>query len=115
MIKIILIGILLFGGIQQRCVSFGVATYYANKFNGRRTANGEIYCPNKFTAASNTLPFNTVVLIRNLKNDSTVVVRINDRMAKWNKRLIDLSKIAGKQLNFDGITRVSVTVINKLY
>ena len=100
---------------MQPTTTYGIATYYANKFEGRRTANGEIYRGNSYTAASNMLPFNTIVLVRNLKNDSTVVVRINDRMAKWNKRLIDVSKIAGKQLNFDGKTRVSVTIINLEY
>lgn len=111
-LKTILMCMLLLGNTAQKNVSFGTASYYAHKFEGRKTADGEIYRGNKFTAASNTLPFNTVVLVRNLKNDSTVIVRINDRMAKWNKRLIDLSRIAGRKLNFDGLTKVSVTIID---
>lgn len=95
----------------QPKIKYGIASYYANKFEGRQTANGEIYRGAKYTAASNTLKFDTWVRVTNLKNDSVVIVRINDRMARHNKRLIDLSKVAGKQLNFDGLTKVSVEIL----
>src|SRR5580698_7639686 len=71
---------------------YGIASFYANKFNGRRTANGEIFSQTKLTAASNTLSLNTWVKVTNLHNKKTVIVRVTDRMHFRNKRLIDLSK-----------------------
>ena len=57
----------------------GKASYYAGKFIGRKTANGETFRKPKLTAASKTLPFGTHVKVKNLKNGKTVKVRINDR------------------------------------
>jgi rare lipoprotein A len=94
---------------------YGVASFYANKFNGRRTANGEIFSQQKLTAASNTLPLNTWVRVINIHNKKTVVVRITDRMHFRNKRLIDLSKAAAHQLGYTGwgLAKVRVDVIGK--
>ena len=93
----------------------GTASFYANKFNGRRTANGEIFSQKKLTAASNTLPLNIWVRVTNLRNKKTVIVKITDRMHKNNKRLIDLSKAAARQLGYTGrgLTRVQVDVIGR--
>ncbi|MBS1667388.1 MAG: septal ring lytic transglycosylase RlpA family protein [Bacteroidetes bacterium] len=93
----------------------GTASFYANKFNGRRTANGEIFSQKKLTAASNTLPLNIWVRVTNLHNKKAVIVRITDRMHKNNKRLIDLSKAAAHQLGYTGrgLTRVQVDVIGR--
>ncbi|MBI2259520.1 MAG: septal ring lytic transglycosylase RlpA family protein [Flavobacteriia bacterium] len=90
----------------------GYASYYANKFEGRRTASGEIYRSSLFTAAHKKLPFGTFVKVVNLKNDSTVVVKINDRLGKSSPHLIDLSLIAAKKLNFikSGKTKVSLEI-----
>src|SRR5262245_39570186 len=57
----------------------GMASYYADEFNGRKTSNGEVYDMNKFTAAHRTLPFNTKVRVTNVETGKWVVVRINDR------------------------------------
>ena len=88
----------------------GKASYYAQNMNGRRTASGERYCSDSLTAAHARLPFGTKVQVRNLKNDSLVVVRITDRMAASAVRIIDLSWAAAKKLNFvrDGIAQVEL-------
>lgn len=70
------------------------ASYYHDKFNGRKTASGEIFDNKKMTAANKTLPFGTKVKITNLKNNESVVVRINDRGPFTKNRAFDLSKAA---------------------
>ena len=77
----------------------GKASYYADKFEGRKTSNGEIFKQRKKTAAHRTLPFGTKVTVRNLTNGRTVKVRINDRGPFVNGRTIDLSKKAARKLN----------------
>jgi rare lipoprotein A len=88
----------------------GNASFYANKFHGRQTSSGEIFSQNKYTAAHQTLAFGSIVRVQNLENDSVVYVKINDRLPKTSKRLIDLSKKAAKELNFirKGTTEVLV-------
>lgn len=96
--------------------SLGVASFYAKKFNGRKTSSGEKFSNDSLTAAHKKLKFGTYVLVRNLKNDSTVVVKINDRLPQKSKRSIDLSLRAAKQLNFvkSGLTKVEITVLDSL-
>jgi rare lipoprotein A len=96
-------------------VQYGIASYYSNKFNGRKTANGEIFSQEKLTAAHNTLPLGTYVRVTNLRNKKSVVVKINDRLNARNKRLIDLTKLAAQKLGFvkSGLTRVKVEVLGK--
>ncbi|MBE9065692.1 septal ring lytic transglycosylase RlpA family protein [Leptolyngbya cf. ectocarpi LEGE 11479] len=72
----------------------GLASWYGPYFHGRLTANGEIFDQNTLTAAHKSLPFNTLLQVRNLKNDQTVVVRVNDRGPYVGKRSLDLSKAA---------------------
>ena len=69
-----------------------VASYYAEKYHGRKTANGEIFNMNAMTCAHKTLPFNTVLRVTNLANGKNVQVRVNDRGPFVNGREIDLSK-----------------------
>lgn len=76
----------------------GKASYYADKFKGRRTANGEIFRQWKKTAAHRTLPFGTKVTVKNLSNGRKVKVRINDRGPYVKGRMIDLSKKAAKEI-----------------
>lgn len=78
----------------------GVASWYGDgdNFNGKRTANGEIYDMNKLTAAHQTLPFHTLVEVENIENGRKVLVRINDRGPFLKGRIIDLSKRGAKQL-----------------
>src|SRR5215471_7906955 len=76
----------------------GKASYYADKFNGRKTANGETFQNSKLTAAHKTLPFGTKVKVINLDNGKSVKVRINDRGPFVSGRIIDLSKKAAKKI-----------------
>lgn len=91
----------------------GVASYYADKFNGRRTASGEIFDNRALTAAHRTLPFGTYVRVTNLANSRSVVVRINDRGPYAHGRLIDVSRAAALQLDMvrTGTARVLVEVV----
>ncbi|MCU1348670.1 MAG: hypothetical protein JWO56_1700 [Acidobacteria bacterium] len=76
----------------------GVASWYGQEFAGRTTANGEIFDPMLLTAAHRTLPFNTVLDVKNPKSGQIVRVRINDRGPFVGNRLIDLSYAAAQQI-----------------
>ena len=91
----------------------GIASWYGSKFHGRKTSNGEIYNMHGMTAAHKTLPLGTVVLVRNMINGRTLVLRINDRGPFVGTRLIDLSKEAARQLGLlePGKGLVEVTAI----
>ena len=90
----------------------GTASYYAKRFEGRKCSSGQIFSNGGLTAAHKTLKFGTVVKVTNLKNDSTVIVTINDRLPPNSKRCIDLTLRAAKQLNFvkRGLTKVKIEV-----
>ncbi len=92
----------------------GTASYYHNKFDGRKTSSGEVFRQNLYTCAHKTLPFGTMLKVTNLSNDSTVVVKVNDRLPMRSKRVIDLSLVAAKQLNFvsKGLTKVELEKVN---
>jgi rare lipoprotein A len=94
----------------------GVASYYAKRFDGRRTASGIIFRNSEFLAAHPTLPFGTIVRVTNLVNGSFVDVQIADRGAFARKNggfIIDLSQAAAKRLNMlgRGTARVVVEVV----
>lgn len=101
--------------ITKEKIHYGTASFYANKFEGRETSSGEIFSQKKLSGASNTLPMNHWVRVTNTRNNLSVVVRINDRMHKNNKRLIDLSKAAAKKLKYTGygLAHVKVEVLGK--
>lgn len=94
----------------------GVASYYAWKFQGRPTANGEIFNQEAMTAAHRTLPFGTDVRV--IRTDSpdepSIVVRINDRGPFKQGRIIDLTRAAARRLNMiqDGLARVRLEIIS---
>ena len=92
----------------------GKATYYANAFQGRKTSSGEIFNQKLLTGAHKSLPFGTLVQVRNVVNDSIIVVKINDRLPQRSSCIIDLSYSAAQQLNFvrQGIARVELTTVN---
>lgn len=77
-----------------------------------KTANGEFFNPQKFTAAHKKLPFGTRVKVTNLKNNQSVIVVINDRGPYVKGRIIDLSKHAAQSIGMDGIGKVSLTVLS---
>lgn len=83
----------------------GMASYYKH---GSRTANGERFNPNGYTAAHRTLPFGARVLVTNLKTGKSVIVRINDRGPFAHGRVIDLSLGAAKVV---GLTRSGVAKV----
>jgi rare lipoprotein A len=80
----------------------GVASWYGPKFHGKLTANGEQYDMHQHTAAHRTLPFNTIVKVKNLDNGKEVQVRINDRGPFAKNRIIDLSKKAASEIDMIG-------------
>src|ERR1044072_6796351 len=78
----------------------GTASFYHDKFEGRLTATGEVFDNDEFTAGCNNLKLGTYVKVTNLNNGKIVYVRINDRMAANNPRIIDLASVAAEKLNF---------------
>jgi rare lipoprotein A len=87
----------------------GNASYYANKFHGRRTSSGAIYHKDSLTAAHKTLKFGTLLKVTNLANDSVVIVKVTDRMGS-SPHILDLSLAGAKQLNFvrNGVAKVKI-------
>jgi len=101
---------------QKNKVLFGVASYYGDKFEGRKTASGDIFNQQKMTAACNKLPLGTRIRVTNIRNGKTVEVVVNDRLHPKMKRIVDLSKSAAKKLDYvnHGLTKVKVEVIGKV-
>ena len=89
----------------------GLASYYHSKFEGRKTSSGEKYRKSKMTAACNIFPIHSLVKVRNLRTGKEIIVKINDHIGT-NKRIIDLSLAAAKELNIihRGLTKVSVSL-----
>ncbi len=100
--------------VYQTNIQTGTASYYHNKFEGRKTSSGEVFRQDSLTAAHKNLPFGTLILVKNVKNDSTVVVKVNDRLSQSSSHIIDLSLKAAQKLNFvrNGITTVTLEKIN---
>ena len=88
--------------------STGVASYYAAKFDGRRTASGETFRNGGYTAAHRTLPFGTMVRVT--RGDREVVVKINDRGPFTKGRVIDVSQAAARDLGLIGPGHATVTL-----
>ena len=94
---------------------FGLASVYSTKFQGSRTANGEVFNHAQFTAAHRTLPFGTLVRITRTDNGKSVTVRINDRGPFVSERVTDISKAAASKLGIvkeDDEIRVKLEVIS---
>ena len=96
-------------------ILYGTASYYADKFNGRKTANDEVFSQKKMTAACNVLPMGTWIKVTNLRNRKWVIVRTNDRLHPRMKRIVDLSRLAAQKLGYisHGLARVKVEVLGK--
>lgn len=94
---------------------FGVASFYADKFEGQRTCTDVVFTQKKLTAACNTLPLNCWIRVTNLRNKKTVMVKVNDRMHPSNPRLIDMSKAAAIALGYTGhgLTKVKIEYLGK--
>ena len=95
-------------------VERGVASWYGEKFHGRRTSSGETYDMYAMTAAHKTLPLPTYVRVTNLSNNRTIVVRVNDRGPFHDNRIIDLSYTGAKKLGMlkQGTALVEIRAID---
>lgn len=93
----------------------GYASWYGDAFHGRLTANGEIYDQTHLTAAHPTMPLPSYARVTNLKNGSSVIVRVNDRGPYSNGRLIDLSRRAAEMLDYthSGTAEVKVEYVGR--
>lgn len=111
-----LLAILLFTAAISPLFAFesGMASWYGGKFQGRQTANGEVFDTNKMTAAHKTLPFNTLVKVINTNNNKTVLVRINDRGPFVEGRVIDLSRAAAEviDMTISGVAPVELEIVS---
>ncbi len=94
----------------------GKASYYANRFHGKKTSSGEIYNKDSLTCAHRTLPFGTKLQVTNPKNNKSIVVTVNDRGPHTKNRLIDLSYAAAKELGIihQGIASVEISPLDKI-
>lgn len=93
----------------------GKASYYGNKFHGRRTSSGEQYHRDSLTCAHRSLPFGTLLKVRNKKNNREVVVRVTDRGPFGPGRIVDLSLAAAKEIDMiaAGVVNVEVTRVDE--
>ena len=100
---------------SSKRILYGQASYYAAKFEGRKTATGEIFRHSKYTAACNQLPLGTWIKVTNLKNGRSIVVRTNDRLHSKTTRIVDLSRTGAQKLGYikSGLTRVKIEVLDE--
>jgi rare lipoprotein A len=98
---------------ESSVVYYGIASFYADKFTGRKTATGASYSHKGNTAACNILPLGTWIQVTNLKNGRSLIVQVNDRLNVKNKRLVDMSKSGAEALGYveSGVTRVKLEVL----
>lgn len=91
----------------------GIAAYYSDVFQGKKTASGDIYDKNKLTAAHKTLPYGTRVKVTRFENDKSVIVTITDRGPYTKKRIIDLSYAAAQEIDLikAGISLVRLEIL----
>ena len=94
-------------------VTYGKASWYSRKFDGKKTASGEIFSSSKRTAAHRTLPFNTMVKVTDMVTNRSEIVWINDRGPFTGNRIIDLSYISAKKLGLvkRGVTDVKLEIV----
>lgn len=92
-------------------VEIGEASWYGPGFHGRRTASGERFDTDEFTAAHKTLPFGTLLKVTNLGNSLFTIVRVNDRGPYIRGRIIDLSKAAKEEIKMGGTAQVRIEEI----
>jgi len=104
-----------FGNTYAQQHESGYASFYADRFHGKKTASGEAYNKNGYTAAHRTLPFGTTIKVTRVDNNKTVVVRINDRGPFVKGRIIDLSRAAARELDLiqEGTAMVKLQILKK--
>ena len=103
------------GSATAQTAEEGVANFYSDKFQGKKTASGAVYDKNKLTASHKTLPYGTKVRVTNLENGKSVVVTVNDRMKPGNAAVIDVTRRAAQELGFAkaGKAKVKLEVESK--
>lgn len=101
--------------VQHRSIFHGLASWYGNTFNGRKTASGERFDMTAMTACHPSLPFGSLVRVVNLKNGRSVIVRITDRGELAEGRIIDLSFAAAEKLAMtnSGLAPVVLNVLSR--
>lgn len=101
--------------VSAKQVGSGMASYYGNEFAGKRTASGERFDPQGFTAAHRTLAFGSKLRVTNLANGKEVVVRVNDRGPWGGGRVIDISLGAAKKIGMhkSGTAKVSIHLLSR--
>lgn len=111
-----IITLLIIFSFAQSETQKGTASYYGQNYTGRLTASGEKFHSDSLTGAHKTYKFGTLVRVRNLKNDSVRYVKINDRLPKSSRHIIDLSYGTAKQMDFikSGIVNVTIEVVGSL-
>jgi rare lipoprotein A len=97
-------------GIATAQTEEGIANFYSDKFQGKKTASGAVYDKNKLTASHKTLPYGTKVRVTNLENGKSVVVTVNDRMKPGNPVVIDVTRRAAQDLGFTKAGKAKVKV-----
>lgn len=103
----------------QEKVYEGTASYYHNKFHGRKTASGEKYNKKEYTAAVRmneiNVPFGTIIEVKNVQNNKTVQVKVNDKMPNKSTSIVDLSRVAAEDIDLiqAGRAKVEVRVISE--
>ena len=102
------------GNEAKSYIKEGLASYYHLKFDGRKTASGDVYNSKQFTAAHKTLPINSYALVTDLHNKRKGIVRLKDRGPFSDKRLIDLSHAAAKEIGLisRGIGQVRIEALH---
>ncbi|SEW11132.1 rare lipoprotein A [Chitinophaga sp. YR573] len=109
---VLLCTLLFLTSCSRKITENGKASYYADKFEGHRTASGSTFHQNGLTAAHRTLPFGTKVKVTNVANGRSVKVRITDRGPFAEGRVIDLSKKAARKI---GMLSTGVAVVEVTY
>jgi len=99
---------------RERYKETGKASFYADKYQSRKTASGERFDQSALTAAHKKLPFDTNVKVTNVENGKSIVVRINDRGPFVRGRVIDLSRSAFSKIGYTsaGVINVKIEVVN---
>jgi len=100
---------------KEKFIQRGYASWYGGKFQGKKTACGIIFDTYKNYAAHKTLPCGTIVKVKNLKNNKSVIVKIVDRGPFKEGRIIDLSYSSAKEIGIDGVGPVEIEVIEWPY
>jgi len=100
------------GSAKAQTTEDGIANFYSDKLQGKKTGSGDLYDKDKLTASHKKLPYGTQVKVTNVENGKSVVVTVNDRMNKSNPAVIDLTRRAAEELGFNktGKTKVKLEV-----